>query len=171
MTKKLSSVLHSIDMISSWTGKVLAFVALIIAVIIFYGVIMRYVFNSSPVWAHDLTLFMFTAYMLLLGAYTLYHRFHVNMDLLYSRFSPRKKAVMDVITFTCFCFVCILLIWKGSEHAGTSLMVQERLSSAWRPYIYPVKLCIPLATFLLLLQGVAKFIRDLFLAVKGRALE
>jgi TRAP-type mannitol/chloroaromatic compound transport system permease small subunit len=49
-----------------------------------------------------------------------------------------------------------------------ALAFRETLSSAWAPPVYPVKFAIPVAAFLLLLQGLAKYIRDLHLAFTGK---
>jgi TRAP-type mannitol/chloroaromatic compound transport system permease small subunit len=56
----------------------------------------------------------------------------------------------------------------GGRFAMNSLSFRETLSSAWAPPIYPIKFAIPVAAFLLLLQGLAKYIRDLHLAVTGK---
>jgi TRAP-type mannitol/chloroaromatic compound transport system permease small subunit len=56
----------------------------------------------------------------------------------------------------------------GGQFALQSLAYRETLSSAWAPPIYPVKLVIPVAAAMLTLQGLAKFIRDLHMALTGR---
>ena len=52
--------------------------------------------------------------------------------------------------------------------ASESLMQLERSNSQWGPQIYPIKMVIPVATFFLLLQGLATFIRDLITATTGK---
>ena len=61
-----------------------------------------------------------------------------------------------------------MMFWFGGKFALISLSFRETLSSAWAPPIYPVKLVIPVAAALLILQGLARFIRNLHFAVTGR---
>lgn len=62
------------------------------------------------------------------------------------------------------------LIWVGSTLAWTSFLQAEGTGTPWNPRIWPVKLAIPLAGLLLLLQGIANLLRDLGLARReGRA--
>jgi TRAP-type mannitol/chloroaromatic compound transport system permease small subunit len=92
------------------------------------------------------------------------------VDVLYVRLSPRARAVLDLITWLLFYFFCGVMLWQGSQAGWKSFLRMERASTVWEPYIWPVKLCIPLAAFLMLLQGLTKTINDLFLAVTGREL-
>ena len=61
----------------------------------------------------------------------------------------------------------VLLVYYGGSLAWESLSTLEHSQSAWNPPIYPVKLTIPLGAGLLLLQGIAKLIRDILFLVKG----
>ena len=56
----------------------------------------------------------------------------------------------------------MLLIYGGSL-AWDSLARFEHSQSAWNPPLYPAKLMIPLAALLLLMQGLAKLIRDILI--------
>lgn len=89
------------------------------------------------------------------------------MDIFYNRFPPRMKAIVDVVTTVFFFVVCGSLLWKGGVMGWTSLMLLERSTSVWHPPLYPLKLTMPIAAFLILLQGLAKFIRDLNAAIIG----
>ena len=135
-----------------------------------YEVTMRYVFNSPTIWGQELSLFLFGTTGMIGGAYVLLHKAHVNLDLLYSRVTRRKQAILDLITAPVFFFVTILIIWYGMDFALNSWKILEISSSPWHPPYYPVKTIIPIAALLLLLQGVVKFIRDLFFVIRGREL-
>jgi TRAP-type mannitol/chloroaromatic compound transport system permease small subunit len=168
--RRLQIVLRTIDRISDWCGRVFAFLVIAMALIILFGVIMRYVFKTPISWTYELSLYIFFAQMMMGGGYALLHGLHIKMDILYSHLSPRKQAVMDCITFLCFIFVVGMVLWIGSVQGWAAFTHLERSSTSWRPYLWPVKMIIPVSAFLLLLQGTAKFIRDLVMAVKGRAL-
>jgi TRAP-type mannitol/chloroaromatic compound transport system permease small subunit len=105
------------------------------------------------------------------GAYVLRHKAHINMDLVYSRCSPRTKAILDVIGAIPFFILCFVLLWFGSLFAWESLRQLEPDATIFRAPVYPVKMMMPLAGFLLFLQGLAKICRDLSTAITGREYE
>jgi TRAP-type mannitol/chloroaromatic compound transport system permease small subunit len=92
------------------------------------------------------------------------------MDVVYSRCSPRTKAILDLITAPIFFCFAATLLWTSGEIAWESIQELERSNSQWRPPIYPIKSLIPVAALLVLLQGVAKFVRDVFTSITGKEL-
>lgn len=101
------------------------------------------------------------------GAYTLLHGSHVKMDVLYVRLSTRGRAILDIVTFAVFLFFVVILIWKSGHMAVKSFEIMEKTESAWGPIIWPARITITVGAFLLLLQGMAKFIRDIITATGG----
>ena len=166
--QKLRSVLNIIDSLNDRFGKLVSFLIVPIFAVVIYEIVMRYGLNNPTNWAFETTQFVFGSYVILAGAYTLLHGSHVNMDIIYGRFSPRAKAVVDLFTSGLFFFFVIVLVWLGIKAGLGSVQLQETSGTPWDPIVYPVRLMIPLAAFLLLLQGVAKFIRDLVVAATGR---
>ena len=160
-----------IDIISDKTGKGVSFFLIILAIALIYEVVARYVFNKPTQWAHELGMFMFGSACMLAGAYVLLHKAHVNLDLLYSRVTRRKQAILDLFTAPVFFFVTILIIWHSTDFALNSWKMLEISSSPWHPPYYPIKTIIPIAAILLLLQGIVKFTRDLYFAIHARELE
>ena len=163
----LSGFLGFIDKISERVGKFVSFFILIVALIIGYEVVSRYIFNSPTLWAHETSLMFFGAFVTLGGAYALLQRAHVNMDVVYGRLPVKTKALLDVITFVIFAFFVGVLIWGSGKTAWKAVLLLERASTNWEPPIYPFKVLLPIGAFLLLLQGVAKFVRDIKILRKG----
>lgn len=166
--QKLDAFLHAIDNTSEWSGKIVSYFLFIMVFIILYEIIGRAAFNSATLWAHETSAFIFGSYAVVGGAYTLWLRGHVTVDVLYARLSLRKRAIADVVTSLLFFGFVISLLWWGSALAWNSLSVRETTMSAWRPPLYPFKMTLVLGIFLILLQGTAKFIRDLITAATGR---
>jgi TRAP-type mannitol/chloroaromatic compound transport system permease small subunit len=110
---------------------------------------------------------LFGAYVVLCGGHILASGGHVNVDILYSRFSRKAQAKLDIVTSFLFFMFCVMMVYYGGSLAWESLSTFEHSQSAWNPPIYPVKLTIPLGGGLLLLQGIAKLMRDILLVVKG----
>ena len=163
--------LKVIDRISEQSGKAVSFLVIFLVFVILYEIFVRYLFNSPTIWAHEIAQMVYGAYVILLGAYVLQRRGHVNVDILYNRFRPRTRAIIDLFTWLLFFYFCGLLLLKGGEMAWDSLKVLETEPTSFAPPVYPIKMMIPLGALLILLQGLAKFIRDLTLAITGRGEE
>jgi TRAP-type mannitol/chloroaromatic compound transport system permease small subunit len=67
---------------------------------------------------------------------------------------------MDLITAPIFFVGVALLLWIGAEWTIKAIVKAETSGSIWSPPIWPVRFLIPLGSLLLLLQGLAKSIRD-----------
>lgn len=165
--KKSENILRYIDSISDLSGKIVSFLILILMGVVLIAVVMRYVVNRPTIWSHETGLYLFGGIIMLGAAYTLRHEGHVRMDALYGRFSPRGRAITDLATFIFFFLFIIVLLWKGWDMTWKAIRFMERTESFWGPVIWPSRIVIPIGAFLLLLQGLAKFVRDI-LTVKGR---
>ena len=109
-------------------------------------------------------------YITLLGAaWLLRKEGHVNMDIFYNRLSPRKRAILDVLTASFFFFFIGLMLWKGGILAWESIIKLDTSPTVNRYLLYPVKMVIPVAAVLLLLEGTIKFITDLRIAFTGES--
>lgn len=160
--------LKIIDQISIWSGNIFSAINPIIIFIVIYEIFLRYFFNAPTIWANEAVVYLAAISYLMGGAYSLYYRAHVRVDMLYLKFSQRTRAILDVITFF-FTFLYLgSLVWVGTKYALESLKVLENTGSPWNPPIYPLKFAIPVGALLLLLQSIANFIRDLNFVVKGQ---
>ncbi len=164
----MKTLVSVIGQISDWSGKIFSFLWIAVIIVIVLEVILRYGFNAPTNYAHELTAFLCAVVYILGGAYTLHLRGHVSVDVFYNRFSPRGRALLDVITFPAFIIFIGILLWSGVDRAWGSTMIGETSGSPWNPPIYPVLLTIPLGAILILLQGLAKFLRDLTIVIRGK---
>lgn len=164
-------LLAFIDSISEWSGKLVSVFIFLLTFLLLYDVIMRYAFNAPTIWAHELALHFFGAYAVLAGPYVLRHHEHVNIDIIYHRFSKRGRAIIDSCTYLFFFMFIGILFWHGTLMGVRSAEMLETVSpSPWASPVWPVKLTIPLAALLMLLQGLAHYIRNLKLALTGKEL-
>lgn len=164
----LEKILLSIDKLNEWVAKIVSWVVILIILATVYEIIMRYVFNAPTKWVFEFNYLVHGPYFLLLGAYTFAQDAHVNVDILQNKLSPRSKAMLNLLTMTFFfIFVGVMLVF-GWRFAMNSLSFRETLSSAWAPPVYPVKLVIPVAAFLLMLQGIVKYIRSIQQVISGK---
>jgi len=163
----LTGFIRFVDKMNDRMGKIVGFFVYPIMLILVYEVVMRYLFNSPTIWAHETSCMFYGAHFVLGGAYALRHDAFVNVEVLYMRFSKRTKAIIDLFTWTLFYLYVGALLWKSIPWAWESLSVLEYSESPWGPPIWPVKLTIPVGAFLMLLQGMTKTIRDTFIAFTG----
>ena len=154
----------SVDRINSWVGRGLAMTIIVVTLVVLYEVVSRGVFGQATSWANETTIYLSACAYLISGGYALAHRRHVRIDLIYDRLAPRTRARLDLFTFLFFLLYVGALIWVGSTLAWGSFLEAEGTGTPWNPRIWPVKLAIPLAGLLLLLQGIANLLRDLNVA-------
>ncbi len=167
----MKTLLKTIDATREWSGKLVSLMFYAMMGVLVWEVLVRYAFNAPTIWAHGISVRIFAAYAILAGAYVLLHKGHIAMDLVYSRFPLRTKAIVDLITASLFFAFCGVLLWYRSSFAWTSLMMLELDDTAFRAPIYPIKLMVPVGAFLILLQGLAKYSRDFITAISGRQCE
>ena len=167
----LPTFLKFCDCVSEWVGGKFAWVAVPITLVIVYEVIWRRVFHDPHLWAFEVTTLLYSIHFMMVGAYGLLHNAHVNIDLIYSRLSRRWQAGLDVVSYLLFFFpYFIIFLIAGTDLAADSWTIGERTVTG-RPFIIPgMKILIPISSFFLLLQGLAQFVRSLFLCIRGREL-
>jgi len=151
---------RAVDRLNDWCGRLVGLQILFIVGVIVYEMALRDALNTPTLWANEAMVYVTAMAYLLGGGYALYHRRHVAVDVLYARFSPRTRARLDVITLVFFLLYLGTLVWAGSIWAWDSIKVGESTGSPWNPPIWPVKLAIPVAALLVLLQGIANVVRD-----------
>jgi len=148
-------------------------------------------FFLPSLWTLESAQFIMVAYYVLGGPYSIQLGSNVRMDLFYGGWSTRQKAWMDAFTvfflmfylgvllygavgstayslgyfgtepFSFFWDLLISLVTEGPAAAGDMLGYMERSSTAWRPFIWPVKTVLCIGVFLMLLQCLAEFFRDI----------
>lgn len=162
----MQTVLHWVDTISEWTGKTARWFIIPIVCIIVTEVVLRYVFNRPTLWAWDINIQLQAALVSLGLGYALLHRSHVSVDIIVTRLSPRKNAIIETIMGPVFIAAVSLLLWRVAPYVLNSIRIRELYGSIWMPPIYPVKVIILIGISLLLLQGIANWIRSLMVAIK-----
>ena len=166
-------MLSLVRMIERMTGGVGLIAALVVAPLVLatvYEVFSRYLFNAPTIWAYELAYMAMGTNFLLGAAFTLRERGHIRIDVAYSRFSPRLKALIDSLGYLLFFLpVAWWLSWGLWNYAYGALLSGETSGeSAWNPVIWPFRLVFFLGFLMLALQGTAELIKAL-LVLSGRA--
>ena len=156
----MQSILWTVDRLSTFIGKVFAWCALLLTLLISWEVFSRYALNNPHAWVLDAQIMLYGTMFMTAGAYTLSKNGHVRGDVLYGFFQPRTQATVDLVLYIVFFLPGIIaLTWAGWIYAGESLAIREQTFSADPLPLYPFKYVIPLAGFTLLLQGLVEIVR------------
>ncbi len=156
----MQNFLLAVDRLSTWIGKIFAWTALILTLMISWEVFSRYVLNKPHAWMLDFQIMLYGTLFMTAGAYTLAKNGHVRGDVLYGFFRPRTQATIDLILYFVFFLPGITaLTWAGWTYFNEALAIREQTFSAEPLPIYPFKFIIPLSGGILLLQGIVEIIR------------
>ena len=163
----MKQLLSIIDGFNAKLGKIISFVMLPTLFCIGYEIVLRYVFGKPTLWASELMIY-FCAILYILGAaWTLQVGRHVKVDMLYSKVSLRGQRVLDILTFPFFALYMGSMLWVGYQFAVESMSIGETSGTPWDPPIYPIKVIFVVGVLMLLMQGVAKLVRDVHFLVTG----
>ena len=163
-------VLHGADRMSTWSGKLSAWLIIVLMLVVCVEVFKRYLLNAPTAWIYDLNNMLYGTLFMMCGAYTLAQNGHVRGDFLYSSFRPRTQAALDLALYVVFFLPGIVaLIYAGEEYAYESWRIREHSNvTANGPPVYQFKAIIPIAGALVILQGVAEIIRCIDCLRTGR---
>lgn len=181
--------IRGIDAINYRMGRVMMYGIFVLMAILLWSSISK-TFFLPTLWTLEMAQFVMVGYYILGGPYAMQMGSNVRMDLLYGGWSLRRKAWFDLITVLFLIFYLLVLLygaisstayslgyWKtepisflaglmtGDEKIGRL----ERSSSAWRPYLWPVKAVMIAGFILMLLQCLSEFFKDV-LRLRGEAI-
>ena len=166
---QLKTILKGFDAVSEWSGRIFVWLIIPLTVVVVYEVISRRVFNAPHIWATEVTNYLYGPHFMLAAAYTLLYKSHVSIDIIYGRYSPRTRGILDIITYLVFFFpFCIIVFYQGIIFAQTSWAIGETSESAALRVVPLIKTVIPVTFGLLLIQGLANFIRSIMLVTRGK---
>jgi TRAP-type mannitol/chloroaromatic compound transport system permease small subunit len=163
----LTGFVRSIDAINEWVGRTVAWLTLGCVLTCFAVVVLRYAFDTGLPWMQELYVWQHAAVFMAGAGYTMLHRGHVNVDVLYGRMSPRRRAWVDIAgTLLClFPWLAVLTV-TAAPFVLSSWGIREASSTAGgMPGLYLLKSLLWAFCALLFLQGLALIVRRaLFLA-------
>jgi TRAP-type mannitol/chloroaromatic compound transport system permease small subunit len=167
MPDVLTKYVKYMDAMSTGVGKWMQYGIIMLVGILLIEAFTRTVFNAPRIWAVELATFTLGAYFLIGGGYTLLRGEHVRMDIFYSRWSLRKRAIVDLATFPTAIIYLVVCVLGGINSIEFSLRTNHHSVTLWAPPLAPIKIIITIACVLLLLQVVASMFRDVSI-IKGK---
>ncbi len=165
MTDRASGIDVVIDRFSVATGHLVSWLTLLMVVVTFVIVVLRYLFDSGFIWLQESLTWMHACVFMLGAAYTLQREEHVRVDIFYRKMNKRRRAVVNVFGVLLFVFpLCAFLIFSGFDYAAASWNVAEESRNSGGlpfpavPLLKTVLIVMPLAVSL---QGFALLVRSL----------
>jgi TRAP-type mannitol/chloroaromatic compound transport system permease small subunit len=160
MNPILIKYMRTVEAVNYRVGRFAMYLLFVMMAILLYSSLTK-IFRVPAIWTLEMAQFTLVAYYLLGAPYSLQLGTNVRMDLLYGRWSPKARAGWDILTVFCLMFYLGVMLYGAVEGTIYAFETGERMPSAWRPYLWPLKLIICLAFFLMLLQATAHLVRDL----------
>jgi TRAP-type mannitol/chloroaromatic compound transport system permease small subunit len=152
---------RAVDAVNYRIGRFAMYLVLVLGGVLLASTISRLVLGAPFNWALEMSQFLLSAYYLLGGAYATQMGAHVRMDLLYTRLSPKRQAVTDAITILFVIFYLVVLFAGGLSSTGYAIEYKQQNYSAWAPLLWPIKVVMTIGVFLMLLQAVSSFFKDI----------
>lgn len=163
---RLLTASRGIDRLNSWIGRAASWLALVMVLVGSYNAVVRYLgrywsWNLSSNLYLELQWYLFSLLFLLATAWTLRVDAHVRVDVLYSRFPTRARAVIDIVGHLVLLLpFCVLALWTSFPSVRSSWAIQEGSPDPGGLPRYPLKAVILVSFVLLALQGLSELVKD-----------
>ena len=165
MPQAIKQYVRYVETVSRCVGRFAMYGIFAMIGLLLYSSISKTFFLPS-IWTLEMAQFFMAGYYILGGGYSMQLQSHVRMDLLYGRWSVKRKAFTDSITSFCLVFYLVMLLYGGLSSSSYALQYDETSYSSWAPYMAPIKIVMVCGITLMLLQAFATFFRD-FAAARG----
>ena len=179
--------IRAVDAVNYRIGRIMMYGIFVMIGILLWSSISKTFFLPS-LWTLEIAQFAMVAYYIMGGPYSLQLGSNVRMDLFYGEWSTRKKASFDAFTVMFLLFYLGVLLYGAAGSTAYSLGHYgdepfsflfgiatgqespgrlERSPTAWRPYLWPIKVLMCVGIFLMLLQAVSELLKDLIKLGEG----
>ena len=163
MSGRSAGIVRAIDAFSETTGAVICWLAVAEVLVVLLIVLLRYLFSIGHIGLQESVMYLNSALFAFGAAYTLKVRGHVRVDFFYNRLGTKWRALVDMLGAVLFLGVTgVFIIWASWDYVALSWSSLEASpESSGLPFVFLLKTLIPVLAGLLLLQGVAEFLRSL----------
>ncbi|MEM0909814.1 MAG: TRAP transporter small permease subunit [Pseudomonadota bacterium] len=157
----MSSISLLIDKLNSYLGKFVSFATILMALIMFAVVVLRYGFNVGWIAMQESITYLHAAVFLMGAAYTYQHDAHVRVDVFYRRFSARNKTLINLIGTLFFMLpTSVFITWACYDYVVESWKLKEAsMEPGGLPFIYILKSFLLVFSLSLFLQAVSELIK------------
>ncbi len=156
----MEKIAHIIDTLNEKIGRSIAWSALAAVLITFLVVVLRKGFDWGSIGLQESALYFHALLFMAGAAYTFKHHGHVRVDIFYQKFTPRKRAWVDLLGGIFLLIpLCLFIIWISADYVAASWVQWEGSREAGGlPLMFLLKSFIPLLGILLLLQALSSIL-------------
>ena len=157
----LAWIAERIDSLNARIGRAVMWCTLLVVLVQFVVVLMRYVLGIGSLWLSESIIYGHATLFMLAAAWTLRENQHVRVDIFYADAPPRRKALVDLFGALLLLIpFAAVLAWLSLPYVARSWAIFERSrETSGIPAVYLLKTLIPLFALLMALQGVSQAIR------------
>ena len=162
------SIVRFIDRLNDLVGRSIAWLTLVMVVVTFLVVVLRYLFNIGWIAMQESVVFMHAMVFMLGAGYTLKQSGHVRVDIFYQGRSKRWQNWVDLLgSLLLLMPFCSYIIYASWDYVAASWAIHEGSREAGGlPGVFLLKTTIPLMAALVWLQGLAILLRSM-LSLRG----
>ncbi len=160
---QMSPLVGWLNSINRRVGRVVRWLAIIMVLVQFIVVLLRYVYGFSSIALNESVLYMHASLFMLGAGYTLLMDDHVRVDVFQAKASDRGKAFIDVFGHVVFLIpsMLALLYWSWQSVRNAWAIYEGPLSVGGIPGVFLLKTLIPTFCILLLIQSLACLLQRL----------
>ena len=159
----MHSVVDNIERFVDWSGRAVSWLTLLMVVITFIVVILRYVFDIGWIALQESITYMHAMVFLVGASWAMQQEAHVRVDIFYSRFSTRTKAWVNLLgSLLMLLPVMVFVAWISWEYVSESWGVLEGSREAGGlPGVFLLKTLILVLAIMLILQALVQVVRSI----------
>lgn len=158
----LKTSLSAIEKFTEVTGRFISWATVTMVILVVLVVITRYFLGLGSIALQESVTYLHCLVFMMGFAVTLKHDGHVRVDIFYRGFSPRFKAIVNLIGGLLFLIpFCLLIFFTSWDYVLASWVIRETSAeNNGLPFIYLLKTLMLLMPATLVLQGIAEIIRS-----------
>ena len=158
----LKTSLSAVEKFTEVTGRFISWATVTMVILVVLVVITRYFLGLGSIALQESVTYLHCLVFMMGFAFTLKHDGHVRVDIFYRGFSPRFKAIVNLIGGLLFLIpFCLLIFFTSWDYVLASWVIRETSAeNNGLPFIYLLKTLMLLMPATLVLQGIAEIIRS-----------
>jgi TRAP-type mannitol/chloroaromatic compound transport system permease small subunit len=159
----MHSLIDNIERFIDWSGRTVSWLTLLMVIVTFIVVVLRYVFDTGWIALQESITYMHAMVFLVGASWAMQQEAHVRVDIFYSRFSPKIKAWVDLFgSLLMLLPVMVFVAWISWEYVIESWKVLEGSREAGGlPGVFLLKSLILVLAIMLMLQALVQIVRSI----------
>lgn len=158
----MNTLAERLDSVNRAVGDIVRWCAILMVLVQFGIVVLRYVFGVSFIALNESVLYLHATLFMLGAGYTLLVDGHVRVDIFYAKASRRRQSAIDLFghLFLLLPSMTVLLLWSWPSVRNSWAILEGPISVGGIPASFLLKSLIPAFCVLLIIQSVACLLRD-----------